>query len=74
MSDMTIEEQQQAVKGGKIRDNAIVVSNVVELATSVVSRVAGKDVADSIGKQSLSRAVLSNLVANRIKEKILTKE
>ncbi len=74
MSDMTIEEQQQAVKGGKIRDNAIVVSNIVELATSVVSRVAGKDVADSIGKQSLSRAVLSNLVANRIKEKILTKE
>jgi len=74
MSDMTIEEQQQAVKGGKIRDNAVVVSNIVELATSVVSRVAGKDVADSIGKQSLSRAVLSNLVANRIKEKILTKE
>lgn len=74
VGDMTIEEQQQAVKGDKVRDNAVVLSNIVELTTSVVARVAGKDVADSIENQSLNRVVLSNLVANRIKDKILTQE
>ena len=74
MSDMTIEEQQDRLKTKKIMDNAVVLSNIVELATSVVIKLAGKDVADSINKQSLNRSVLSNLVANRIKEKALKKE
>lgn len=72
MSDLTIEEQQSVVRVNKVSDNAIVLSNVVELVTSVVTRVAGKDIADTIGKESLSRSVLSGLVANRIKEKLLT--
>jgi hypothetical protein len=70
--DLTIEEQQDRLKTKKIVDNAIVLSNIVELATSVVQKLAGKDVADSINKQSLNRTVLSNLVANRIKEKALS--
>lgn len=74
MADMTIEEQHQAVKVKKVRESAIVLSNIVELATSVVAKIAGKDVADSIERQSLSRSVLTNLVANRIKDKILAKE
>lgn len=71
MSDLTIEEQQDLLKTKQIMDNAVPLSNVVELATSIVIQLAGKDVADSINKQSLNRTVLSNLVANRIKEKIL---
>lgn len=73
MSDLTIEEQQDRLKTKKIVDNAVVLSNVVELATSVVIKMAGKDIADSINKQSLNRSVLSNMVANRIKEQILNK-
>lgn len=71
MSDLTVEEQQNLLKTKQIMDNAVPLSNVVELATSIVIQLAGKDVADSINKQSLNRTVLSNLVANRIKEKIL---
>lgn len=74
MSDLTIEEQQNVVKTKKVADNAVTLSNVVELATSVVIKLAGKDIADSINKQSLNRSVLSNMVANRIKDKILKKE
>lgn len=70
--DLTIAEQQDRLKTKKIMDNAVVLSNIVELATSVVIKLAGKDVADSINKQSLNRTVLSNLVANRIKEKALS--
>lgn len=74
MSDLTLEEQQSALKNKQIFNNAVSLSNVVELATSVIVRIAGKDIADSIDRQSLNRNVLSNLVANRIKEKLLTQE
>ena len=74
MSDLTLEEQQSVLKNKQIFNNAVSLSNVVELATSVIVRIAGKDIADSIDKQSLNRNVLSNLVANRTKEKLLTQE
>lgn len=71
MSDLTVQEQQDLLKTKKILDNAVPLANVVELATSIVINLAGKDIADSINKQSLNRTVLSNLVANRIKQRIL---
>lgn len=71
MSDLTVQEQEDIIKTTKIADNAVVLSNVVELATSVIIKIAGKDIADSVGEQSLNRNMLSNLVANRIKEKVL---
>lgn len=74
MSDLTVEEQENQVKIKKIVDNGIVLSNIVELGTSVIIKIAGKDIADSINNQSVNRNVLSNLVANRLKEKILSKE
>lgn len=73
MSDLTVEQQQTAIRMKKIQDNAIVLSNVVELATSVIVRIAGKDIADSVNNQTLSRSVLTNLVANRVKDQILNK-
>ena len=71
MSDLTVQEQEDIIKTSKIADNSVVLSNVVELATSVIIKIAGKDIADSVGNQSLNRNMLSNLVANRIKEKVL---
>ncbi len=71
MSDLTVQEQEDIIKTTKIADNSVVLSNVVELATSVIIKIAGKDIADSVGNQSLNRNMLSNLVANRIKEKVL---
>ena len=71
MSDLTLQEQESIIKVQKIFDQSIVLSNVVELATSVIIKIAGKDIADSVGNQSLNRNMLSNLVANRIKEKVL---
>jgi len=73
MSDLTIEEQENIVKINKVLDNSLVISNIVELASSVIIKIAGKDIADTLDKQSLNRNVLSNLVSNRIKEKILMK-
>ena len=70
MSDLTVQEQEDIIKTTKIAENAVVLSNVVELATSVIIKIAGKDIADSLGQQSLNRNMLSNLVASRIKENI----
>lgn len=71
MSNLTIEEEQSAARTGKVFDNTVVVSNIVELVSSVISRVDGKDVAYSGGNDNLSRGVLNNLVASRIKQKLL---
>lgn len=70
MSDLTVAEQESLIKTTKIAENAVVLSNVVELATSVIIKIAGKDIADTLGQQSLNRNMLSNLVASRIKENI----
>lgn len=70
METLTVQEQEDAIKTQKIADNAVVLSNVVDLATSVIIKIAGKDIADSLGQQSLNRNMLSNLVANRVKENI----
>ena len=71
MSDLTIAEQQTAVRVNKVAENSIVLSNIIELVTSVIAKIAGNDIADTVNKESLSRKVLSGLVANRLKDKIL---
>lgn len=73
MSDMTLQEQQSQLQLRKTLDNGVVLANIIEISTSVVSRVAGKDIADSVNRQTLSRNVLANLVANRIKTRVLKK-
>ncbi len=71
MSDLTIEEQQNAVRTKKVVENAVSMSNIVELATGVMVLLAGKDTADAVNGQPVTRAVVGNIVANRIKEKWL---
>ncbi len=73
MSDLTVTEQEDKIKTTKILDNSIVLSNIIELSSSVMIKIAGKDMADTLNQQSLNRNMLSNLVSNRIKEKILVK-
>lgn len=71
MTDLTLDEQQNAMKLDKVKQNAIPITNIIEVVTSVVIRIAGKDIADSVGKETLNRGILSNMVANEIKEKVL---
>lgn len=71
MSDLTLEQQQSAARCEKIFNTACIVANVIELTTSVVQQVAGKDVADSVKGETLSRGVLTSLVASRLKDRLL---
>lgn len=71
MPNLTLEEQQSKVKNTKTFENTVVVANIVELVASVISRVNGKDIAYSNGKDNLSRSVLNNLVASRLKNKLV---
>jgi hypothetical protein len=70
VADLTIQETQDQQTAQAISSNAIVLTNVVELATSVVRQMAKQDLSDALGHQSQTREVLSNTVANRIKEKL----
>lgn len=71
MQDLTIEEKKEQAKLERVYNNGIVISNIVEVVSGVVSRVAGKDISDSVGKETLNRSLLSHMVATRIKEKLL---
>lgn len=71
MNDMTVQEQATQINSEKILNNAIVIANIVELTSNVIIRIAGKDIADSLNNNSLSKTVINNLIANRIKERIL---
>ncbi|QXN70424.1 hypothetical protein AGENTSMITH_18 [Bacillus phage vB_BspM_AgentSmith] len=71
MSNDNPEEIVTQVKVQRVMANAIPLSNILELSVSVIKKLAGSDMADTIGEQTLTREVLTNLVANRIKEKLL---
>ena len=75
MADLTlgVEEQYNKVRLGRIKENGIVLANVIELASNVISGMAGKDIADTLNKQTLNRSMLANLIATRIKEQLLAK-
>lgn len=70
MTTATLPEQQDAALAHAISSNAIVLTNVIELTTSVVRKMATEDLSETLGEQSQSRDVVANTVANRIKEKL----
>lgn len=68
MSDLTLEEEQDRIRLKKIADNTLVLANIIELTSSTIARVNGKDAEYS--KENLTRSVLSNIVAKRLKVKL----
>ena len=70
-SELTLQERETALKAKRVLNNSIVLSNIIELTTSVITKLANSDVSESISNQSLTRDLVNNLAANRIKEKIL---
>lgn len=71
MSDLNIDEQRQLNTVRAAIDTARPIANIIELTTNVIKRVAGKDIGDTLGETSVNRAVLSNLVAQRVKEIVM---
>lgn len=70
MPDAIIEEQPNPISKQQILD-ATVLANVIELTVSVVKGFADKDTAGAINNEGMTRQVLSNIVASRIKETII---
>lgn len=50
----------------KSKDTVIALANANELVTAVVHELCGKDVANTLNGDKLTRAALSNLVASRM--------
>jgi hypothetical protein len=61
----------QQDKVQRVHQNAVILANVIELVCACVKQAATSDVAQALGDDSLNRDVLANLVANRIKEKLI---
>jgi len=71
MSELTMDQQIEVVKSKQILENGVVVSNIIELVVNVITKVAGKDIADSVDGNTINRNILSNLVARKLKDKVL---
>ena len=54
----------------KTANNAVPISNAIELITSVVSKASSKEAA-MCSKTNLTRSVLTNLVGSRLKKKLV---
>ena len=71
MNDLTIEEQRTQMALRKVVDNAAVISNITELVSKVISDLAGKDIAEEIDGDRLTKSVLTNLVGGKLKNRVL---
>lgn len=69
--DLLPEENLSSSEIEALQTNTIILSNIIELATSVIINLSGKDIADTINNKSVNRSILSNIVANEIKKDIL---
>lgn len=58
-------------KINSVHQNAVIIANIIELTTSCVKRIAVSEVSTALGDDSLNRDVLTHIVANRIKEKLI---
>lgn len=72
---MNIQEQEtQVEREAKLTSqykNAIVVANILELSVSVLSKIATDDLARQIDGDTVTKSVLLNIAANRIRNKVL---
>lgn len=62
----------QQDKTHRVHQNAVILANIVEIVCACVKRAATSDIAQALGDDSLNKDVLANIVANRIKEKLIT--
>lgn len=70
MSDLTVDEQVNQNQLDSVRKNAVVVANIVEVITSVVKDLAGSDIAETMGKDNLTKSLVSLAVVNSLNNKI----
>ena len=69
LQDLTAKQTAQRALG-----NAVILSSVIELSTAILRNIANKDVEESIKNDGLTKPVLANMVANRIKQNLTVKE
>lgn len=54
-----------------MHQNAVVVANIIEVVGSVIKNIANSDVSSTLSTQGVSTTLLGNIIANRIKERVL---
>lgn len=69
LQDLTAKQNAQRALG-----NAVILSSIIELSTAILRNIANKDVEESIKNDGLTKPVLVNMVANRIKQNLTAKE
>lgn len=70
MSDLTVDEQINQNQLDAVRKNTVVVANIVEVITSVVKHLAGGDISETMGKENLTKNLVSLAVVNSLNDKI----
>ena len=70
MSSTTLQDLTAKQNAQRALPNAVILSSVIELSTSILRTIANKDVDEAIKNDGLTRPVLANMVANRIKHNL----
>lgn len=70
MHDPTLQELTEQQNTQRVLPNAVIISSIVELGMSVIRSISDNDVGESIKNDGLTKPVLANMVANRVKQKL----
>ena len=70
MTTDTIVQPADAAHAQALCQQATVFANIIELAVSVTRSMSTSQVQDAMGEKTLARAVMANMVANRLKQRI----
>ncbi len=70
MSDLTLQDLTEQQNAQRVLPNAVILSSIVDLTVGVMRNIAESDVSESIKNDGLTKPVLANMAANRIKQKL----
>lgn len=59
-----------SVQSENVRKSAVVLGNAAQLVAAIVKRVAGNDVADTLGGSPITNSTLRTLTMTRLKKKL----
>lgn len=68
--ELLVNDKQITQRNKDIMHNAVVLANVLELSSSVISSIAGRDVSNTLSSETVTKRVLLDIIANRIKNSV----
>lgn len=69
--NITLDEQKAIIRNNQIYDNAVVLSNILEITSSIMAKISSDHVSRTINNDSVTKGVLLSYAASQLREKLI---